>query len=206
MTQTIDFKIASHLAADLAGKVDPNEASKVLAYLRAQKDGRALFDHLQTIDRHGDAVIRSKQTLRYYHEMHEAFRHHLSQFQNNPEIMAETLGWAIRLLRYYHAVPEYQPYYTSKREDEVAETQYEEIPPPVGPEVGDVVTGQIIRLHKNGTADVKLNRLPDNFVGVLRKSDAKGRRSGGIRGEVIQIDKKDSKVYLLLKPVKRAKE
>ncbi|NOK59509.1 MAG: hypothetical protein GFH27_549285n33 [Chloroflexi bacterium AL-W] len=203
---SIDFTISSQLAADLAGKVDPNEASKALAYLRSRKDGRALFDYLQTIEQHGKAVIRSHQTLRYYQEMHEAFKHHLSQFQDNPEKMAETLGWAIRLLRYYRAVPDYQPNYTTQKEKRVTRSEAQKIPPPVGPEVGDVVTGQIIRLHNNGAADVKLNRLPDNFVGVLRKADAKGRRSGGIRGEVIKIAEEDGTVYLVLKPVKRPKE
>lgn len=203
---SIDFKISSHLAADLAGKVDPNEASKALAYLRAQKDGRALFDYLQTIDGHGEVVIRSKQTLRYYHEMHEAFKRHLNQFQNDPEKMAETLGWAIRLLRYYRAVPEYQPEYTPKREDRTAKTQREEIPLAVEPKIGDVVTGQIKRLNSDGAADIILNRLPDNFIGILRKADAQGRRSGGIRGEVIKIVKSEGKVYVVLRPIRRAKE
>jgi len=99
--------VANLLAADLAGaQVDPNEAQKALAYLRKQRDGKAFFRYLQAIKKHGKAVIRSGQTLRYYDELLAACERHLRPLQNEPDQMLTTLAWAIRLLRYYRAVPE----------------------------------------------------------------------------------------------------
>lgn len=101
------FPIAESLAADLAGaQVDPNEAQKALAYLRSKRSGKAFFDYLQAIVKNGHVVIRSQQTLTYYQEMLRACQRHLQPLQNDYEQMAQTLGWALRLLRYYRAVPE----------------------------------------------------------------------------------------------------
>lgn len=95
---------AELLAADLAGAgVDPNEAQKALAYLRSKRDPKAFFDYLQAIVTNGQAVIRSRQTLDYYHNLQRACQHHLRGMAYKE--MALTLGWALRLLRYYRAVP-----------------------------------------------------------------------------------------------------
>ncbi len=99
------FPIVEALAADLAGaRVDPNEAQKVLAYLRSKKDGKLFFEYLRAINRNGGAVIRSGQTLGYYRDLLAACERHLRGMQAGE--MAQTLGWAIRLLRYYRAFPD----------------------------------------------------------------------------------------------------
>lgn len=96
--------IAELLAADLAGAgVDPNEAQKALAYLRSKRDPKAFFDYLQAIVTNGKAVIRSRQTLDYYRDLQSACQRHLRGMAY--EELALTLGWALRLLRYYKAVP-----------------------------------------------------------------------------------------------------
>jgi len=98
------FSTAELLAADLAGaRVDPNEAQKALAYLRSKRDPKAFFDYLQAIVTNGGAVIRSNQTLDYYHNLQRACQRHLRGMAY--EELALTLGWALRLLRYYRAVP-----------------------------------------------------------------------------------------------------
>lgn len=95
---------AELLAADLAGAgIDPNEAQKALAYLRSKRDPKAFFDYLQAIVTNGQAVIRSRQTLDYYRNLQDACQRHLRGMAY--EEMALTLGWALRLLRYYRAVP-----------------------------------------------------------------------------------------------------
>jgi hypothetical protein len=97
-TQTAEL-----LAADLAGAgVDPNEAQKALAYLRSKRDPKAFFDYLQAIVTNGKVVIRSRQTLDYYRNLQRACQRHLRGMAY--EEMALTLGWALRLLRYYRAV------------------------------------------------------------------------------------------------------
>ncbi|MCX7790594.1 MAG: hypothetical protein N2378_08135 [Chloroflexaceae bacterium] len=101
---TISFSTAELLAADLAGAgVDPNEAQKALAYLRSKRDPKAFFDYLQAIVTNGRAVIRLGQTLDYYRNLQGACQRHLRGMAY--EEMALTLGWALRLLRYYRAVP-----------------------------------------------------------------------------------------------------
>lgn len=96
---------ASLLASDLfEAHVDPNEAQKALAYLRTHKDGAAYFTYLRAIVNDGRAVIRSNQTIGYYRDLLSASERHLRHM--TPQQMAETLGWAIRLLRYYRAVPD----------------------------------------------------------------------------------------------------
>lgn len=50
------------------------------------------------------SFIRSNQTIEYYRNLLAASRQHLHNL--SPQDMALTLGWAIRLLKYYDAVPE----------------------------------------------------------------------------------------------------
>jgi hypothetical protein len=96
---------AASLAADLAGsRVDPNEAQKALSYLRQNKDSAQFFAYLRAISKDGRAVIRSNQTLDYYRNLLTACERHLHGM-STPE-MTQTLGWAIRLLRYYKTVPD----------------------------------------------------------------------------------------------------
>ncbi len=100
-----NFAVAEALAADLAGaRVDLNEAQKAMAYLRSKRDPKRFFEYLQAVVNHGHAVIRSRQTLDYYRDLQQICLRHL-QGMSYAE-MASTLGWALRILRYYRAVPE----------------------------------------------------------------------------------------------------
>lgn len=95
---------ASALARDLRdAQVDHNEAQKALAYLRITRDSQAYFAYLQAIVQNGRVVIRSQQTMGYYQNLLELSWRHLRNLP--PHDMAATLGWAIRLLRYYKKVP-----------------------------------------------------------------------------------------------------
>lgn len=101
------LNVAEALAADLAGAgVDPNEAQKALAYLRSKRDGKALFDYLQSVVTNGGVVIRSGRTLGYYRDLQRACQRHLRPLQNDYEQMVLAFGWSLRLLRYYRVVPE----------------------------------------------------------------------------------------------------
>jgi hypothetical protein len=94
------------LAADFAGsEIDPNEAQKALAFLRSTRNPQQFFAYLRAITRDGRIVIRSGRTLTYYREMLAACERHLSGMEDADE-MLHTLGWSIRLLRYYRAVPD----------------------------------------------------------------------------------------------------
>lgn len=95
-------QVAEALARDLQKhSTDPNEVASVLATLRDEPDGERFFRFLDTVIEHGDAVVRSRRTLDYYRSIRDVCRKHLSPYQNDPKTMAQILGWAVRLMRYY---------------------------------------------------------------------------------------------------------
>src|SRR5437763_777202 len=100
------FDVADRVARDLvAAQTDPNEVAKAMSHLVAHPDGRAFFTFLRTVVRDGRIVIRSNRTLDYYRAILNACEQHLTPYQSDPKVMAETLGWAVRLMRYYIADP-----------------------------------------------------------------------------------------------------
>ncbi|GAB4193399.1 MAG: hypothetical protein OHK0022_08240 [Roseiflexaceae bacterium] len=169
------MQTATLLAADLAGaRVDPNEAQKALAYLRATPDTRALFDYLRAVVRDGRAVIRSNQTLGYYRELLAACERHLRGM--NAVDAAQTLGWAVRLLRYYRAVPE-----AVRGDLHAPVVSAEPVAParpavPQIPTVDAVFTGQIIDIDE----EVVLVEVPgfatEKAIGVIKVDALEGRR------------------------------
>jgi hypothetical protein len=95
-------QIADTLAQDLVDdKTDPNEVASALIVLRECGDGAYFFRFLDTVVKDGRAVVRSGRTLDYYRSIRSACNTHLKPYQNKPQVMAEILGWAVRLMRYY---------------------------------------------------------------------------------------------------------
>jgi cold shock CspA family protein len=93
---------ADAIAQDLdKRKTDVNELAKCVGFLRDKLDGAIFFEYLDTIIAEGRAVVRSGRTLDYYRAIRDACRQHLTPYQDNPGAMAEILGWAVRLMRYY---------------------------------------------------------------------------------------------------------
>lgn len=104
---------AHELAATLARRgVDPNEVAGVFRHLRAFLDQAGIDDRtpdqgveywwrwLETIAGPGLAAIqRSNQTEGYYREIYAACERTLREL--TPVELAQTLGWAVRLTRYY---------------------------------------------------------------------------------------------------------
>jgi cold shock CspA family protein len=85
---------------------DPNEVAKSLRYLTEHPNGRRFFDYLNTVMREGRSVVRSGRSLDYYRQIEEVCRKHLGPYQEEPEEMAQILGWAVRLMRYYQVEPD----------------------------------------------------------------------------------------------------
>lgn len=158
---------ATTLAADLAGgQVDPNEAQKALAYLRSTRDPKKFFDYLRAINRDGGVVIRSARTLTYYRELLAACERHLRGM--SAEEMAQTLGWAIRLLRYYKAVPDAMSASARKSAapDTPAPRAAPEAPPAPHSESRVPTVGEKFRAEIKDIDDelgVVLLKLPDSF-------------------------------------------
>lgn len=216
---------AESLAADLAGaSVDPNEAQKALAYLRAHRDERQFFGYLRAVVNDGRAVIRSGQTLGYYRDLLAACERHLRGLP--PEQMAQTLGWAIRLLRYYRAVPNAErPERTEARtaasvaaspmpetlpaqRSQPAEPRVEP-PKPQIPSVGDVFAGKVLGVDESVVMVEIAGFTQEQAVGVLRAeaiggSTSRYREGNSARVEVTNVRTlKSGRTVVELKPGKR---
>ncbi len=197
------MRTATLLAADLAGaRVDPNEAQKALAYLRATPDTRALLDYLRAVVRDGRAVIRSNQTLGYYRELLAACERHLRGM--DAADAAQTLGWAVRLLRYYRTVPD------ALRAEPLASAAAAEPPAPARPAapllpaLGAVFTGPVVEIDEEAVLVQVPGFAAEKAIGVIKAELLEGRsfRAGNAaRVEVLAIRTlKSGRQILELKP------
>lgn len=187
MKKSIDVKrsmnVAEALAADLAGAgVDPNEAQKALAYLRSKRNGKALFEYLQAVVTNGNVVVRSRQTLNYYHELQSACQRHLRPLQDDYQHMALAFGWSLRLLRYNRVVPaaareeaSRQPKKPGNEKPRTGDTPPDKTPPsgpshPPGrqlPQVGDIITGKVLERNEKAIVIQVPGFDTDQVVAVL---------------------------------------
>jgi len=96
------LRIADDVANTLYSRdVDVNELSKCVGFVRDNPDGALFFTYLDTVIAEGRTVVRSGRTLIYYRAIRDACRQHLAPYQDDPRAMAEILGWAVRLMRFY---------------------------------------------------------------------------------------------------------
>lgn len=96
-----NFQLAHTIAERLArANTDPNELSKASAYLNQTRDAKAFFTWLDWMatPRVSERLARSRQTPEYYRQIRDACQS-LRQI-DKIEAMAQTLGWAVRLMRY----------------------------------------------------------------------------------------------------------
>lgn len=103
------WTIAHNVAFDLVDwGTDPNELGKVIAFLRRNKqenDMKAKLTSLvQRLSNTRNALIRSRQTQRFYHNIQEAIEKHLHGIEDTKELLL-ILGWSLRLMRYYRVEP-----------------------------------------------------------------------------------------------------
>jgi CspA family cold shock protein len=108
MTETILQTAQAMAQAWVRRHTDPNEVAKSLRYLTEHPNGRLFFHYLSTVVQEGRAVVRSGRSLDYYRQIEEVCREHLAPYQEEPEEMAQILGWAVRLMRYYLGAPNLQ--------------------------------------------------------------------------------------------------
>ena len=103
------WNIAHDLAFDLVDwGTDPNELGKVVAFVRRNKQKNNIKDRLislvQRLSSTRNALIRSRQTQRFYRNIQEAFEKHLHDIEDTKELLL-ILGWSLRLMRYYRVEP-----------------------------------------------------------------------------------------------------
>ena len=104
------WEIAHDIAFDLVDwGTDPNELGKVIAFIRRHKgesDAKSrLMSLVQRLANTQNALIRSRQTQRFYRNIQEACQKHLRDISDTNEILT-VLGWSLRLMRYYRVEPE----------------------------------------------------------------------------------------------------
>ena len=104
------WEIAHDIAFDLVDwGTDPNELGKVIAFIRrhrGESEAKSrLMSLVQRLANTQNALIRSRQTQRFYRNIQEACQTHLHDINDMGEILT-VLGWSLRLMRYYHVEPE----------------------------------------------------------------------------------------------------
>ena len=104
------WSIAHDIAFDLVDQdTDPNELGKVIAFMRRHQDKNdaknRLMSLVQRLANTQNALIRSRQTQRFYRNIQEACQEHLRDISGTSEILT-VLGWSLRLMRYYRVEPE----------------------------------------------------------------------------------------------------
>ena len=103
------WSIAHDIAFDLVDwDTDPNELGKVVAFMRrhqGESDAKnRLMTLVQRLTNAQNALLRSRQTQRFYRNIREACQKHLHNISDTGEILT-ILGWSLRLMRYYRVEP-----------------------------------------------------------------------------------------------------
>lgn len=103
------WTIVHDIAFELVDQgTDPNELGKVVAFMRRhQGDNNAknrLMSLVQRLANSHNALIRSRQTQRFYRNIQEACQEHLRDSSDTTELLF-ILGWSLRLMRYYRVEP-----------------------------------------------------------------------------------------------------
>lgn len=203
MTNTLSIMTgAETFARRLAQKeLDPNELAKTYTHLRtfvtragadAEAQQRAVeewWTWLCTVQGPGSrAVMRSNRTPVYSGAILDACQAHLQHLQ--PEDLMQTLGWGVRLLRYYKKVPDalHRPPPFGEAEEAPVARRPASSPVPQqrpGPQasaqrklpaVGDVFKGKIV----NADETLIMVEIPgfgqQEALGVIRAGALAGRR------------------------------
>ena len=103
------WEIAHDIAFELVDRgTDPNELGKVLAFIRQYQNADNAKDRLLLmvgrLANSSNALIRSRQTQRFYRNIQEACQQHLRGINEADELL-QVLGWSLRLMRYYRIEP-----------------------------------------------------------------------------------------------------
>jgi ribosomal protein S1 len=134
----------------------------------------------------------------------------------NVEDMLQTLGWAIRLLRYYRAVPNAVDLVQHGRisAPQTLEASRETVPPqpaaPTLPSVGDTFAGEVTAVDESAVLVAVPGFADDRAIGVMKAESIDGGRTDryrvGNRARVevtAQRTLRSGRVIVELKPAKR---
>lgn len=151
-------------------------------------------------------MIRSGQTLSYYRDLLAACERHLRGM--DAEDMAQSLGWAIRLLRYYRAVPDAAELVqqSNRPSAQPGTTPTRPIAPTI-PSIGDTFAGKITAVDETVVLIGITGFAENQAIGVLKAEVIPDGRTdhyrigNSARVEVIVVHTlKSGRVIVELKP------
>ncbi len=204
------LSVSHALARELIeSRTDPNELAKVFTHLRTHGDGRAFFGVLEMMVTEGAHLVRSGRTLDHYREIHRVCEKYLGSLQDRPGEMAQILGWAVRLMRYYQLEPSLGPpprvelrRLPPTRPDLIAEPKrLQDL------RVGMVIRGRVMRLQPYGAfVDIGVGRNGLVHVSELKEGFVRNVEDVvAVGGEVIvrvkEVDVAKGRISLSMKGV-----
>ena len=190
--------IAHDIAFDLVDwGTDPNELGKVIAFIRRHQSESDAKDRLmvlvQRLANTRNALIRSRQTQRFYRNIQEACEKHLRDINDIGEILT-VLGWSLRLMRYYRVEPE-RAAEAQRRPQEPRQTREQRptqtLRVPKAPEKPRVKVGQKVNatiLKKEGSKVTVRLQTDENEVIVFERPYYPGLVGAKIKLRVLGVN------------------
>jgi len=206
-----ELRIATKIAEELVQtQTDPNEVAKAFTYLRTHRDGRQFFKFLGTLVTEGGSLVRSERTLDYYRSIRQVCEKYLKPYLNRPDEMAQILGWAVRLMRYYAVEPTLTP-----PEEAMAPPKAMPLAQPKSIRElrpGMLVRGRVVRIQPYGAfVDIGVGKDGLLHISELAEGPVKDVTDvvsvgQGVIVRIKDVDVKGRRISLSIKGVKQEQE
>jgi len=214
-----EMKIAQQMAREwVERETDANEVHKVLRFLVSDQSGPLFFTFLDTLQRNGNVVVRSRQTLAHHAAIRQVCQRHLRPYQDQAARMQQILGWAIRLIPFYRLEPHLPKPATARpatTAGSVPSASGATRPTPVKSQQptpqrlaelrpGQELTGRVVKVASIGAfVDIGVGR--DGLVhvsklraGFVHKAEDVVQVGGSVTVWVEQVDQEQSRISLTM--------
>ena len=143
-----EWNIVHAIARDLSlSDTDPNEVKKILEYLR-KFQSKNFFQYLKILAKNSDRVRHSKKTVAYYSAIETACKKHLQEYQDQPQLMLNILGWTTRLMGYYKTSPQAEKEIKDKPQKSERQAKIEKYSSSLEFKEGQVIEATVVGFSK----------------------------------------------------------